>query len=257
MNLRNRLLRLKRFIQRRDQFHSLGFESSAYYSFNSDCQVPNLSYLFESFIGERDDGLFVEVGANDGLFVSNSIGLVKRGWRGILFEPIPEIAQSCRANLSAYEKVEVVQCAIGAAPDSFLELIVGGPLTTFDPQMAKEFQEAYQVHQSFSGQTVRVRCSTLDTELRLFNAQPDFEVLIVDVEGYESQVFAGFSLAYWKPKLMIIELSDLHPALQTAKYRHSVLYLAILESGYIPVFKDSINTVFARADVWESHFTEN
>lgn len=49
-------------------------------------QVPNSSFLLESVFGRTSEGLFVEVGAYDGITFSNSWGLASRGWSGILVE---------------------------------------------------------------------------------------------------------------------------------------------------------------------------
>ena len=45
------------------------------------------------------DAFFVEAGANDGVDHSTTYSLEKRrGWRGLLIEPIPELARRCAAN---------------------------------------------------------------------------------------------------------------------------------------------------------------
>ena len=77
----------------------------------------------------------------------------------------------------------------------------------------------------------------------------EFDVLVVDVEGKEAEVFETFELDEWKPKMLIIELEDEHPSFQ--KYEDLVnrikdLRQYILDKGYTEIFKDHINTVFVR-----------
>lgn len=43
------------------------------------------------FFKNKTDGFFVEIGANDGVNISNSYHLEKIGWDGVCIEPIPEI----------------------------------------------------------------------------------------------------------------------------------------------------------------------
>src|SRR5439155_17808987 len=44
-------------------------------------------------------GFFVEAGANDGIKQSNTLFFEKYyRWKGILIEPIPELAEKCRIN---------------------------------------------------------------------------------------------------------------------------------------------------------------
>jgi hypothetical protein len=38
-----------------------------------------------------------------------------------------------------------------------------------------------------------------------------FDLLVIDVEGAERQVFAGFDLEKWMPKTLLVELEDEHP----------------------------------------------
>src|SRR5262245_47416510 len=56
----------------------------------------------------RDSGVFVEAGANDGVEQSNTYVLERyRKWRGLLVEPVPELADACRRN----RPNAVVECA--------------------------------------------------------------------------------------------------------------------------------------------------
>ena len=51
---------------------------------------------------DRDGGVFIEAGANDGVRQSNTYFLEKkRGWTGLLVEPVPELAAECRKNRRA------------------------------------------------------------------------------------------------------------------------------------------------------------
>jgi hypothetical protein len=44
-------------------------------------------------------GFFIEAGANDGVNQSNTLYFEKNlNWKGILIEPIPELAQQCKEN---------------------------------------------------------------------------------------------------------------------------------------------------------------
>ena len=87
-----------------------------------------------------------------------------------------------------------------------------------------------------------------------FGIEKNFDVLVVDVEGFESQVFAGFSLGLWHPKMLIVELVDTHPDLKSTSKIDARLGRSILSTGYTIVYKDYINTVFIRDDVWEMAF---
>tara|TARA_B100000579_G_scaffold145472_1_gene118046 strand:+ start:41 stop:331 length:291 start_codon:yes stop_codon:yes gene_type:complete len=92
----------------------------------------------------------------------------------------------------------------------------------------------------------------LDTLMEKLESPKEFDVLVVDVEGKEAEVFETFELDEWKPKMLIIELEDEHPSFQ--KYEDLVnrikdLRQYIHNKGYIEIFKDHINTVFIRKEI--------
>src|ERR1035437_6830450 len=49
-----------------------------------------------AFFGEDYRGKFVDVGANDGVYGSNSYLLERHGWTGLLVEPSDRLAEACR-----------------------------------------------------------------------------------------------------------------------------------------------------------------
>ena len=64
------------------------FKSSNFAAHNMDIKLQK--YL------NYDFGFFVEVGANDGFTESNTLSLeIKRTWRGVLVEPLPNQFISC------------------------------------------------------------------------------------------------------------------------------------------------------------------
>jgi hypothetical protein len=97
---------------------------------------------------------------------------------------------------------------------------------------------------------LRVRQLTLDEVLHTANlAGKPVDVLIVDVEGAEKAVFQGFSIDRWRPKIIIAELSHTHPDLHDISRNDAVLQQNIVHAGYSVVYKDRVNTVFARAEI--------
>ena len=45
-----------------------------------------------------------------------------------------------------------------------------------------------------------------------------FELLIVDVEGYEWEVFRNFNISEWKPQVVIVEIEDEHESFKVVKF---------------------------------------
>jgi FkbM family methyltransferase len=203
-------------------------------------------------LGEKVDGKYVEVGAYDGIFVSNTWGLAEKGWYGILVEPIPRLAQLCRENYADKPKVKVIETAVGPPGMGEVSLYLAGTLTTANFDTFTEYSHIDWAVNSLTEKKTSVPCSTLDEILNSQQVAPDFELLVVDVEGYETEVFEGFDLQRFRPKMMIVELTDTHPDLASTSHKDAALSTLILNNGYRIVYKDAINTVFVRNDIWES-----
>lgn len=222
----------------------------SYYPESSSCQIPNLSFLYEKFLGRKDHGFFVEVGAYDGLFVSNSWGLAERGWGGLLIEAQEDACRSCQKNHRRHPNVRVIHSAVGAPGQKRLTLVKAGALTTANSALAWEYAGVQWSAGHLSNQSEIVRCTTLDKLLESNHVAEQFDVLIVDVEGFEAEVFSGFDLMKWRPQVLVIELADVHPDLHTTVKSDARLLREIQEAGYQIAFKDQVNTVFVRIDRW-------
>ena len=164
-------------------------------------------------------------------------------------EPVEEHYDACLRRHEKNEEIAVVQCAVGSV-DKVIDLYVGGPLTTSDPEQVKRYSEIdWAQHIPFSkrGEIEQV---TLDSLLDYFDVEPgQIDLLTVDVEGREADVFEGFDLYEWLPKMMIIELEDEHESFQ--KYQdHVAVHRALREkihaAGYVEIYKDHINTIFVQ-----------
>lgn len=85
---------------------------------------------------------------------------------------------------------------------------------------------------------ITVPMMTLNAILKKHDWQPDFDMLVIDVEGAEQYVLRGFDLDYYRPKLCIIET-------------HSFQRKAIHEwfaKDYRVYSEDNLNTLFVRKD---------
>jgi len=228
---------------------------TAYYPQQRTCQIPELWFIFERLLGQRQRGYFVEVGAYDGVFVSNTWGLAARGWQGLMLEPVPQMAALCRTNHAGHPKLQVVERAIGPAGQSEVRLHIAGTLTTANPDMFHEYEDLNWARASLTTEEIVVPCSTLDEVLAEFGVPVGFDVLVVDVEGFETEVFSGFDLSAWMPSLLIVELADMHPDLAQTAARDAALGESVLAAGYCIAFKDHVNTVFVREELWRTAFS--
>ncbi|MDC3386582.1 FkbM family methyltransferase [Gammaproteobacteria bacterium] len=145
---------------------------------------------------EEDVGrFFVDVGANDPVIDSQSYHLESLGWKGLLIEPLKEYTDLLKSKRS--NKVIQIACSSKKNHDKILDIIVAGVHSTLN---AKPIAVGVS-----SNKTQKVKCKTLDHVLEEHNIQKNFDFLSIDVEGHEMELFDGFSLNYWMPKLIVLE----------------------------------------------------
>jgi FkbM family methyltransferase len=162
--------------------------------------------LLEFFDGAP--GFYVDVGANDGLSNSNTAALDTMGWRGLLIEADPFLAEICR---KARPSGTVVACAAAdptrrGSESAFWRVSPGHNETTglstlvASPDLQRK---AMRIGASISTITVPVR--SLSDILEKYGAPNSFELLSVDVEGAELEVFRSCDLTRWRPRIIIAE----------------------------------------------------
>jgi len=208
------------------------------------CQIPNLKEIYLQYFN-KTTGFFVEVGAFDGESWSNTSCLADLEWTGIYVEPVPEYINLCQQR-HKHNNVKFEQCAIGINNTDSKIHVVGGLSTLSDSMHIAHkniFEPAY-----FANETeLTVLTCRLDTILQKHNVPKNFDLLVVDVEGYEQQVFESFSLSEHRPKMIIAELSDVHPNYNNypdIQSSHSMIRKFIVSHRYKEIYIDAINTIF-------------
>ena len=76
--------------------------------------------LVDKYLNGKRDGVFVDIGAYDGVTFSNTLMLERdRGWTGICIEPLPDIFAALRENRSCI----CVQACIGDRDEANVEFL--------------------------------------------------------------------------------------------------------------------------------------
>ena len=119
---------------------------------------------------------------------------------------------------------------------------MGNALSTSNQAVLDEFLNLPWARHSFANSyQVDVEQMTLTTFLSDRGIE-DLNMLVVDVEGNEPAVFAGFDLERWRPTMMIVELADTHRDLVANRLEHEQVGRDIVEAKYRVVYKDATNT---------------
>lgn len=182
--------------------------------------------LVRNFFGSKPDGFFVDVGANDPTIDSQSFHLEQLGWRGLLIEPLPAYCELLRRNRLS----QVVECAC-SSPENHgksMSIKVAGVHSSLEPNLIAVGAKAEAV--------AKVQVRTLDSVLRDHAVAPGFDLLSIDVEGHEMEVFKGVDLRLWRPRLVLLE--DHVTGHQKHQHMRSQGYQLLLRTGlnswYVP-----------------------
>jgi FkbM family methyltransferase len=145
-----------------------------------------------------ENGLYVDIGAQDPVVDSVSKAFYEHGWRGVHIEPVQYYADLLRKDRP---DETVLQVALSAA-EGVLELnvIAETGLSTAVAAVAQRHQE----ENGFTAQTVRVPMLTMKSALS-FIASQELHWLKIDVEGFEEQVLRGWDTSKLRPWIIVIE----------------------------------------------------
>lgn len=190
----------------------------------------------DDYFGHKRQGYFADIGAYDGVNLSNSYHFEQIGWSGILAEPDPGNAEHCRTSRPSST---TFQCAVVGSADireiTFHQAPSGVFSTThMTEQHAKRLDGMGQEVESFT-----VPARTLDSLLA--EAVVDkLDFVSIDVEGGELDVLKGFDIRRWNPDIVVIE--------SNTKLRLPAIRDYFVDNGYAYVHSIDVNDFYERVD---------
>ncbi|MCI5128756.1 MAG: FkbM family methyltransferase [Candidatus Electrothrix sp. AS4_5] len=157
-------------------------------------------------------GFFIEAGGNDGISQSNTLYFERYlGWRGLLVEAIPSLAETCKENRP---DCIVENCALVAKEYSkktieihyrnLMSMVRGGLL---NPEEEERFLESGSTHLRGEDEpySIMVPARTLGSILNHHRIQR-IDLLSLDVEGYEAEVLKGIDFSRHRPEHILLEV---------------------------------------------------
>jgi hypothetical protein len=205
--------------------------------------------LWKVFRGRRH-GYFIDVGAYDGVTISNTYFLEQMGWQGMLIEPIEVL---CRRAAQVRPNSRVIHAALskpgGPATGTFT-ITKNVPVLSFlhaDPEHVQRcLSEGAELIE------VEVPVRTLDDVILAERHRPanvrgpwvphvgwQIDLVSIDVEGGEMGVLEGFHLERFKPRILVVE-NDRPAGAAIEPYLRS--------RGYRRFHRQKINDFYVRAD---------
>ncbi len=175
-----------------------------------------LGRLFlEDVARRKKDVFFIQIGAHDGVtsdFLHDTV--VNRDWRGVLVEPVRDLFELLVKNKSGLEGLIFENVAISDSDKN-------RTFYALHPEIKKSYPFWSDMLGSFDKRVVlkskrdipdienyiieqEVPCLTFSSLLHKHNVD-HFDVLLIDVEGYDFEILKQVDLQTYKPKIIIFE----------------------------------------------------
>lgn len=215
-----------------------------YWDLPQEQRQSSLNDLLLKAFGEKTTGTFVEIGCFNGIDCGVITPLADLGWKGLCVDASYVQAAECANNHKRNPNVVTCNVAVGEE-DRIVSLYGHGAGATVNEEYVHAVKDISWT--GYLGKVGEVQQTTLEKLLKAFDFEPGFDLLSVDVEGHEPEVFAGFDLSFWHPKMLVVEMTDGHPDFlnkAALNARYAELRNKILNSGYEQVHRDIINTVY-------------
>jgi FkbM family methyltransferase len=203
-------------------------KGAAHYIAPRLCEFEEMAFVMHFL---RPGELFVDVGANVGAFTILAAGVA--GAKVRAFEPNPDTFEMLERNVrlnGLQERVTPVRAAVGQSEGTI--------------QLTTDLgTENHVTTGATAKNSATVKMVTLDKELS--EAAPD--LLKVDTEGFETEVFSGATNLLQRPQLraMIVERSD---SGKRYGFDEAALHRQIRQCGFIPCRYDPFARRLSRVE---------
>lgn len=163
------------------------------YSQNNEETIIN-SY-FQGHIGR-----FLDIGAYDGISLSNTYALVINGWTGVMIEGSPMVFELLKKNITQ-ESVTIVHALIDLHERREVEF--------FDNTQATATMNIDNYHK-WEKQTPFQSCKMITTPIdEILNEHGvEYDLVSIDIEGGSADLFLSMSLKMPNVKVWVVEHDD-------------------------------------------------
>lgn len=198
-------IRLNWFIQRKQRKRNIRKEG--YSQYGQDATVNEL-------LGNLENGIFFDIGANDGTTFSNSLLFEEKGWTGICVEPHPEIFTELKNN----RKCHLVNAAVSNINAKVNFMVVEGPgnmlsgiVDFFDDHHMERIDKSIAKNGG-SKKIIEIEALTPVTILKRYNTD-HIDFLSIDVEGCDLAILQSFDFNSTKVNMITVENNNRTPSI--------------------------------------------
>lgn len=187
-------------------------------------------YLYSVIRDQKLDipHIIVDIGAFDGVTISNSRMFIEKGWKGYLFEPFKPTYDKLVRNMHGFDNAMCLNVAV-ADRDGTQYLHRGGE------------GEDTQLYVSDIKSDTPVITSTVKTLVESNAIPREIGILSIDTEGTDTEILDGIFAERIYPAFIIIESNDQSSRLLQIELAHA--------NGYHLLNILDMNCIFVRNDI--------
>ena len=142
-------------------------------------------YILNHFKDQQ--GTFLDLGAYNGVDLSNTRALMEQGWNGICFEPQPEIFEKLAENCMEYKKVYCYEMAMGQVNGTFTL----NANDTYYSTLVDSEMDRWTGTFDFKP----IECEVIDFETFMINSPfRIFDFISIDCEGIDYEILKQINL---------------------------------------------------------------
>lgn len=186
---------------------------------HSYSQIGQDKKVFDFYNGKKE-GYFVEVGAYDGIALSNTLALERQlGWKGICVEPL----QTRFVNLVNNRTAHCCDLAVYHSTGLNVSFDIEG-----NAGMLSGINTHIDAHKAVvdrNKKTITIKTISLNDLLEKYNAPSFIEYLSLDTEGSEYEILRTLDFTKWKFGLIDVEHNRIEP-------RRSMIKQLLCNNGY-------------------------
>lgn len=189
-----------------------------------------LSEFFESDY----TGTCIDIGASDGISISNTYHFELKGWKCLCIEANPSLFESLKQN-----RKNVLNVAVGLENKNSEFNIVrfedGNETAISSLKIDDRLLNDYTYLNPSLSKTIVLE-KTLDSILNENDWIESIDFISIDTEGTELDVIRGFDLDKWSPKVLCVENN----------YNDSEIENYLLNFGYKKVLRNEVNDFYTK-----------
>ncbi len=168
----------------------------------------------------KEGGYFIDIGASDGLYLSNTYVLEKRyGWKGICVEPANKI-KDLKRNRECIIETSCLFNKTGEEVEFQIDDEISGITNLFDKAHERK------------GKIIKLKTLSIRDLLKKHNTPKIIDYLSIDTEGSEYEILKCFPFKKYKVNLITVE-HNAHSGNKEDIEKRNKIFKLLIKNGFV------------------------